>query len=143
MEKLKCIEKNCPIHLIRTGYILAVYLFSQFTYSFFVLLWLLLLLLLCKIVLLTYWIWWIFYFYSIGKLSKLSAISFFLFYLSYTYSWNLYLFRKLFSEIFFSVSGLGSASGFSCGFQYQNCILYIEDTHQILFRCANSFKSYY
>ena len=35
-----------------------------------------------------------------------------------------------------------SGSGFYFEFQYQNYILYKEDTHQILFGSANSFKNY-
>ena len=35
-----------------------------------------------------------------------------------------------------------SGSWFYSGFQYQTYISYIEDTHQILFRSANSFESY-
>ena len=36
----------------------------------------------------------------------------------------------------------GSESWYYFGFQYQTYISYIEDTHQILFGSANSFKSY-
>ena len=39
-------------------------------------------------------------------------------------------------------SGSGSGSWHYFGFQYQTYISYIEDTHQILFGSANSFKSY-
>ena len=39
-------------------------------------------------------------------------------------------------------SGSGSGSWYYFGFQYQTYILYIEDTHQILFGSANSFESY-
>ena len=35
-----------------------------------------------------------------------------------------------------------SGSWYYFGFQYQSYISYIEDTHQILFGSANSFKSY-
>ena len=38
--------------------------------------------------------------------------------------------------------GSGSWLWFYFGFQYQTYILYIEDTHQILFGSANSFESY-
>ena len=41
-----------------------------------------------------------------------------------------------------SESGSGSGSWYYFGFQYQTCISYIEDTHQILFGSANSFESY-
>ena len=49
---------------------------------------------------------------------------------------------KLWKSKFCSESGSGSGSWYYCGFQYQTYISYIEDTHQILFRSANSFKSY-
>ena len=43
---------------------------------------------------------------------------------------------------FCSVLWSESRSWFSCGFQYQTYISYIDDTHQILFGSANSFESY-
>ena len=39
-------------------------------------------------------------------------------------------------------SELGSGSWYYFGFQYQTYISYIEDTHQILSKSANSFESY-
>ena len=44
---------------------------------------------------------------------------------------------------FCSESGSGSGSWYYFGYQYQTYISYIEDTHQILFGSANSFKSHY
>ena len=50
--------------------------------------------------------------------------------------------KFLWKSKFCSRSGFGSGSWFYFGFQYQTYISYTEDTHQILFRSANSFKSY-
>ena len=54
---------------------------------------------------------------------------------SLKFSWK----SKFCSE---SGSGSGSGSWYYFGFQCQTYISYIEDTHQILFESANSFKSY-
>ena len=48
----------------------------------------------------------------------------------------------LWKSKFCSESGSGSGSWYYFGFQYQTYISYTEDTHQILFGSANSFKSY-
>ena len=50
--------------------------------------------------------------------------------------------KFLWKSKFCSKSGSGSGSWYYFGFQYQTYISYIEDTHQILFGSANSFKSY-
>ena len=50
--------------------------------------------------------------------------------------------RFLWKSKFCSESGSGSGSWYYFGFQYQNYSLYIEDTYQILFGSANSFKKY-
>ena len=50
--------------------------------------------------------------------------------------------KFLWKSKFCSESGSGSGSWYYFGFQYQTYISYIEDTHQVLFGSANSFKSY-
>ena len=50
--------------------------------------------------------------------------------------------KFLWKSKFCSESGSGSGSWYYFGFKYQTYISYIEDTHRILFRSANSFKSY-
>ena len=50
--------------------------------------------------------------------------------------------KFLWKSKFCSESGSGSGSWYYFGFQYQTYISYIEDTHEILFGFANSFKSY-
>ena len=50
--------------------------------------------------------------------------------------------KFLWKSKFCSGSGLRSGSWFYFGFQYQTYISYVEDTHQIPFRSANSFESY-
>ena len=50
--------------------------------------------------------------------------------------------KFLWTSKFYSESGSGWGSWYYFGFQYQTIISYIEDTHQILFASANSFKSY-
>ena len=50
--------------------------------------------------------------------------------------------KFLWKSKFCSESGSGSGSWYYFGFQYQTYISYIEDTHQVLFGFANSFKSY-
>ena len=50
--------------------------------------------------------------------------------------------KFLWKSKFCSESGSGSGSWYYFGFQYQTYILYIEDTHKILFGSANFFKSY-
>ena len=50
--------------------------------------------------------------------------------------------KFLWKSKFCSESGSGSGSWYYFGFRYQTYISYIEDTQQILFGSANSFKSY-
>ena len=50
--------------------------------------------------------------------------------------------KFLWQSKFCSESGSGSGSWYYFGFQYRTYISYIEDTHQIFFGSANSFKSY-
>ena len=50
--------------------------------------------------------------------------------------------KFLWKSKFCSESGSGSGSWYYIRFQYQTHIPYKEDTHQILFGSANSFKSY-
>ena len=50
--------------------------------------------------------------------------------------------KFLWKSKFCSESGSGSGSWYYFRFQYQTYVSYIENTHQILFGSANSFKSY-
>ena len=50
--------------------------------------------------------------------------------------------KFLWKSKFCSESGSGSGSWYYFGFQCQTYISYMEDTHQILFGSANSFKTY-